>query len=94
MASSQGTVMLEEEVLAMMNKEIAKAQTIICMPPSALRVVLDIFQWDSQALLDSYFSDENFTFEKANCVDPATILPVDVEALKKSLRKLRRTLVT
>ena len=82
MASSLGTVLLEEEVLAMMKKEIAKAQNIICLPPSTLRVLLDIFQWDSQALLDSYFSDETSTFEKANCVDPATIHPVDDEALK------------
>eukprot|EP00092_Neocalanus_flemingeri_P014342 GFUD01015470.1.p1 GENE.GFUD01015470.1~~GFUD01015470.1.p1 ORF type:complete len:399 (+),score=86.58 GFUD01015470.1:79-1197(+) len=82
MARNLESVLSENEVLEMMKDEIKEAQNIICVPASTLRVLLDTFRWDSQAFMDSYFSNEKLTFEKANCVDPVTLIPVDEGIVK------------
>ena len=81
-SSALRNVLSENEVLEMMKKDINEAQNIVCLPVSTLRVLLDTFRWDSQALMDSYFANEKLTFEKARCVDPETIMPENDESLK------------
>ena len=81
-SSEPGNVLSENEVLEMMKEDINEALNIVCLPVSTLRVLLDTFRWDSQALMDSYFANEKLTFEKARCVDPETIMPENYESLK------------
>ena len=66
----------------MMTNEISEAQNIICLPVSTMRVLLDHFNWDSQALMNSYFTNEKLTFEKAKCPDPDAVIAVGEESLK------------
>eukprot|EP00092_Neocalanus_flemingeri_P018561 GFUD01020098.1.p1 GENE.GFUD01020098.1~~GFUD01020098.1.p1 ORF type:complete len:641 (-),score=120.73 GFUD01020098.1:46-1968(-) len=69
-------VLSQSDVLEMMKTDVEVVSGIMCLPVSTLRILLSHFKWDTQVLLDNYFSDEKGTFEKASCFDPRTIVLV------------------
>ena len=79
MASAR--VLDENEVIKFLKGDINEAQNIIGLPVTTLQVLLDIFRWDTQALMDSYFTNDEQTFEKANCIDPERIISEESLAL-------------
>jgi len=76
MAGAATTVLTQPEVRAMMEVDIAGVSDIMGQwPVETLRVLMDRFRWDSQSLLDSFFSDDQQTLRKAGCVDPDCVVP-------------------
>ena len=53
------------EVLLLMKHDISDAQDIVGLPCSVLRVLLDYFNWDLQALMDGYFTNDQLMFKQA-----------------------------
>jgi ariadne-1 len=72
MASAR--VLDENEVIKLLKGDTREAQNIIGLPVTTLQVLLDTFRWDAQALMDSYFTNDEHTFEKAKCIDPESFI--------------------
>jgi ariadne-1 len=68
-AQNQHKVLSEGEVLKIMKQNVSSAQETIHLPVTSVRLLLHHFKWDLLALTDSFFTNEELTLRKANCVE-------------------------
>ena len=70
------TYLSETEVVAQMSGVVEQVRTLLPhLPRATLKILLHSYSWDPQQLLDDFWTDEEKTYRRANCVDPGSILP-------------------
>ena len=77
MASSVETFtsLSESEVVAQMSCAVDQVSSLLPhLPRATVRILLHSCNWDSQQILDDFWTDEEKTFSRANCIDPGSIL--------------------
>ena len=95
-AQNQHKVLSEGEVLEIMKQNVSSAQETIHLPVSSVRLLLYHFKWDLLALTDSFFTNEELTLRKANCVEnkaKSSVIDFSSSICSKCLVDLDKTII-